>query len=231
MIAIDMIVLGVILIFGIFGLVSGVIKMTYKVASYLLSIILAVKFAKPIAEYFKTSDFYQNILNRVHDMVNGRLISAGVTVIDDINSVLDQLPLPQNIKEALAGSVAESSASAVSTNTDSVIASVSTGITDFLMIALAGILLFIVIKILFMFIGILVDRISKTPIIKQLDKGLGLILGCVIGLLIIFSLFTGLTMLSSTKQASSLIDMIDESIVADYLYHNNPINNMLANKM
>lgn len=231
MVAIDIIVLGVILVAGIIGLVSGVVKMAYKVVSFILSIVIAVKFTEPVAKVFQNAGFYKKMVDSIYQNMQGKVISVGVSIMDNINQLIDQLPLPENIKPVLVEKSAEKAASTATSGTNPTAYAVSTGIADFITVVIAGILLFIVIRILFMFIGFAVNKLADAPIIKQVDRSVGLLLGFVIGLMIIFSLFTGITMLASSDKLGSLITMINDSTIAYYLYNNNPISNLLAEKM
>lgn len=231
MIAIDIIVLGIIAVAGIIGLFSGVIRSAYRLLSFIFSIFIALKFADPVAKILQQAEFYKKMVDKIYQTTQGKVMSAGLSIMDSINHLLDQIPLPENIKPYLAERSAENASTAVSTGVDSTAHAVSSGIADFLTIAIAGVLLFIIIRILFSFIFLIIKKVADAPIVKQLDRSVGLLLGCVVGLLIVFSIFTAITMFASGEKVESLIIMINDSTVASYLYHNNPINNLLANKI
>ncbi|HBN85476.1 MAG TPA: hypothetical protein DDZ89_16725 [Clostridiales bacterium] len=231
MIAIDIIVLGIIAVAGIVGLFSGIIRMTYKVLSFIFSIFIALKFADPFARVLQQAEFYQKMVDRIYQTTQGKVLSAGLSIMDSINHLLDQIPLPENIKPYLAERSAENASAAVSTGADSTAYAVSSGIADYLTVAIAGILLFVVIRILFSFIFLFIKKIADAPVIKQLDRSVGFILGCVAGLLVVFSIFTAITVFATGEKVESLITIINNSTIASYLYHNNPINNLVATKI
>lgn len=231
MVAIDIIVLGIIAVAGVIGLFSGVIRTAYRVLSFICSLLIALKFANPVAKVLQQAEFYRTLLDRIYKTTQGKILSAGLSLVDGINDLLDQIPLPENIKPYLAEKAAEKASAEIAPVTDSTAYAVSTGITDFLTVIIAAILLFIVVRILFSFIFLVIKKVADAPVIKQVDRSIGLLLGCVAGLLIIFSVFTAFTMFASGEKAESLVAMINDSTLASYLYHNNPINHLLANKI
>jgi uncharacterized membrane protein required for colicin V production len=229
--AIDIIVIGIIAVAGIIGLYTGVIKMAYKILSFILSVFIALKFARPISSLLQQAEFYNRMVDKIYETTQGKVLSAGLSLMESINHLLDQIPLPENIKPAIAEKSAENAAMAVSSGADSAAYAVSTGIASFLTLVIAGILIFIVVRILFSLLFVMIKKIADAPVIKQLDRSAGLVLGCIAGLLVIFSAFTAITLFSPAVKTEALLQIINDSTIASYLYHNNPINNMLASKV
>lgn len=116
--AIDIIVIGIIAVAGIIGLYTGVIKMAYKILSFILSVFIALKFARPISSLLQQAEFYNRMVDKIYETTQGKVLSAGLSLMESINHLLDQIPLPENIKPAIAEKSAENAAMAVSSGAD-----------------------------------------------------------------------------------------------------------------
>lgn len=87
--------------------------------------------------------------------------------------------------------------------------------------ALISILLFFVIKFVLKFIKPLFKKITKLPIIRQVDGLLGLLMGGLLSLLMIMLAFTFLGIFSGSAFALWMHEQLQASRVAIYFYNNN----------
>lgn len=85
------------------------------------------------------------------------------------------------------------------------------------------IVLFIVSRIVLIFIKAIADLITKIPVIKQFDELGGGIYGALRVIIIILILFTILDAIIPVLQTQNILTIIDESIIAKFIYENNII--------
>lgn len=83
------------------------------------------------------------------------------------------------------------------------------------------IVLFIVSRIVLIFIKAIADLITKIPVIKQFDELGGGIYGALRAIIIILILFTILDAIIPVLQTQNILTIIDESIIAKFIYENN----------
>lgn len=101
----------------------------------------------------------------------------------------------------------------------------ATPVTDFIMFAIAGIVLFIVAKLVLSILkGILSGIINAIALLSAVDKLLGFVLGLVKGALLIGVLF----MLISFVPIEGLNEFIHTSIFAHVIYDQNPLQILLG---
>ena len=72
-------------------------------------------------------------------------------------------------------------------------------------------------------IGALHDKLIKIPVIKKLDKIIGMGIAFVDGMIMIYMVFIGIIIYSTTKYGVILHDMIYQSEILTMLYENNLI--------
>ena len=82
-------------------------------------------------------------------------------------------------------------------------------------------MLFILLRILFWLAGYLVRGIAEIPIIKQVDRLSGLILGAVIGVAVIYLLGLLLTYMAAYEKLGFIYENIEDGIIAPFFYNNN----------
>lgn len=86
---------------------------------------------------------------------------------------------------------------------------------------MVGILLFIVVRIVLIFVKIFTNIVEKLPIIKQFNKAGGILYGILEGCFIIFMVLAVISILSSMMDISFLLNAINDSYLGSILYHNN----------
>lgn len=106
---------------------------------------------------------------------------------------------------------------------DYVIETASREISNAIINIIAFIVLFIVSRIILIFIKAIADLIAKIPVIKQFDELGGGIYGGLRAMVIILILFTVLSAILPLIQESNTLAIINESILAKFIYENNII--------
>ncbi|MDX1357695.1 MAG: CvpA family protein [Clostridia bacterium] len=216
----DYVIIGIVVIFALIGLKSGLLKTVYKIVSYVASFYLAIKLAKPVAGWFKGTGIFTGIKDTVEKLVEKLNIDfSGVTDPTNAGSIkeaITELPFPDNFKDMIADTMTKTSDAAANLMENFV-----EGIAMFILVILCGIVLFILLRILFWLAGYLVRGIAEIPIIKQVDRLSGLILGAVIGVAVIYLLGLLLTYMAAYEKLGFIYENIEDGIIAPFFYNNN----------
>lgn len=211
-----LIVVCVIILFcAIRGWNRGLLRILYSLISIVLLIGL-VSYATPyISNYIKnntgvytaleqhcTQAFRESGQSKVSDTVGDGTEVAGVSlpehvtsyITDTGNSLLDQA----GIYEALGKKMA-----------DWILA----GISYFVALLVAGIIVSM--------IGRSLRIINRIPVLKGVNRTLGIFAGAFQGLILVWLLFMLLSLFAGTEEGKMCIEQIDQSSILRYLYYNN----------
>ena len=82
-------------------------------------------------------------------------------------------------------------------------------------------IVFLLSRLLLMFLRISTDLIAKLPLIKQFNHIGGFIYGLLAGFFIIYLFFTIITLLAPIIDLNNIIKLINSSIIANIMYNNN----------
>lgn len=210
-----LVVAGLILFCAVRGWRRGLLRILYSLVSVVLLIGL-ISYATPyISSYIKNNtgiyttleqrcvqSFRERGQSSVSQSVSGNTDVAGVSlpeqvtsyITDSGNNLLDQ----SGIYEALGRKMA-----------DWILA----GISYFVALLLAGLIVSM--------IGRSLRIINRIPVLKGVNRTLGIFAGAFQGLIIVWLLFLLLTLFAGSELGRQCIAQIDQSKILSYLYYNN----------
>lgn len=132
---------------------------------------------------------------------------------------LDELPVPDSIKNKISGGVADYSGKTAEIYNNFVVETVS----GIIFSAIVYIVMFVLLLALAGVIGILLNVIEKLPVLKQINKLAGGVAGLVKGLLIVWIVAILVMILSNTPIGIKIAADIDGNVFLKFLYDKNLI--------
>lgn len=211
------VVIGILIINALIGRKIGIIKIIFSLFSFIVALLLTTWISPTVSGKLKSNEvFFQKTSQKVELMLS--LEEKESTDQDDL---IEKLPLPKSIKESLLESKEKQEA-----NIKSYIVNHVTGIV---INALAFILTFVIVFIGLWVISFALNIISKLPILNQINKLAGLLVGALQGLIIVWILFLVLTIFSSSELGKSAFQQIDDSLILSFIYNNNFLLNIVMN--
>lgn len=226
----DFVVVGLIALFAIIGLSKGFIMSVYKLLAFIVCIFLSIKFAPVFAALLEKTavfDTMKNVIVKNLPAISQEAFAASSTApagAESAQAMLGALALPLFIKESLLGSMPPS---AELINLDVIYNAIGEELTKMIISVLALIVLYIVLRIITGFLGLLLKGVSQLPVFKQVNKLGGFILGALQGFLAIYIICALLVMFHSNPGFASVFDSIGTSLFAKSFYENNFIISML----
>ena len=202
-IIVDLVILAIFIICIIIGYVRGLTGSLIKILSFVLSIVIAFILFVPISNLIiNNTQIDDNLEQSIREMIIG-------------NNEEEQ-KMPEAITDYIQQQVESASDSAKEAIADSTAREVS------LTIVKAGtwIVLFIVARILLIFLKFITALIAKLPVIKQFDKLGGIIYGVIEGLIIIYVLLAIISFVSPMTNGA-LTNAIEQSYVGSMMNNNN----------
>lgn len=226
---VDFVVIGLIAVFAFVGLYKGFIMSVYKLAAFVVCIFASIKFSPVLAEIISKTSVYDWIKNAI--VKNLPLIgkkafasSEAVSGTAGAETVLGTLPLPGFFRKSLLGKLPSASELI---NTEGIVNAIGDELTKMVISVLSLIVLYIVLRVIFAFVGLLLKGISELPLFKQVNKLGGFILGALQGFLTIYILCAILVLFNANPGFEPIFNDLGTSLFAREFYENNIIINWL----
>lgn len=208
-------VLAVIIINAWIGKRVGLIKIVFSLFSFIISLLITTWVNPEINSILKKNEtFYNNVYDKVEEMLD--LEDKDTS---DQDETIDKLPLPKSIKETLKRNKEKQE--------ENIKAYIITQVTGIVINAISYILTFATVFIALWVLSIALKIISKLPIINQINKLTGFIVGGLQGLIMVWILFLLITVIGGTELGKSAFEQIEESAFLSYLYDKNLLLNIV----
>ena len=195
---IDIIILFIIALTTFIGYKKGLIKVAFKLVSFVLAIIISVVLYKPISSF---------IINK--------------TTIDDNleTTILQRLSSSDTTKDEKENIISSYYSDIKNYSTNAMARSISTTIINIVCILVVFIISNLIL-LLFKFSG---DLIAKLPIIKQFNSAGGFLYGLIKGFVIIYIFLAIVALIAPIADINNFIKIINSSIITNIMYNNNII--------
>lgn len=211
---VDIIVIGLVILAGFLGYKKGFIKTGFGFVSFFIALIITIMFYKPVMTIIKENTGFEPWLTEylynldlTGEKDNAKqpaenISEEGEEYIDNLPSTIVELIGLDEIKENAKNIIVQK-------------------IVDFAVKLLAIVIVYIVARITLAIIVLVLDLIAKLPILKQFNEILGLVMGIVLGLIRIYAVFGIVTLVSTLPFTHGIVNLINNSLIAGYLYNNN----------
>lgn len=211
-IIIDAIILGILVLCIALGYRKGLTGSLLKIVSFVLALVIAFVLFKPVSNFIiDKTDWDENLEQGIRDTIlSGDKQEEKVSeeenqnmpsvMLDYINKTVENAG--NEAKEAVADATARQVA---------------------VMIINAGVwfALFLVARIILIFVKGLTKIITSLPIIKQFDKLGGIIYGLVEGFVVIYAILAVLSFISPVVSGTGILDAVQKSFIGSVMYNNN----------
>lgn len=192
----DLIVFILIVLITFMGYKKGLIKVAFKLISFVLAIIISIILYKPISTFIiNNTPLYEKIENTVEE----RLSSSETTQKEADNLLSNYYYAGRQLAVAK-----------ISENVAITIVNISVIFIVFISSRL--------VLGLFKFSG---DLIAKLPLIKQINHLGGFIYGVIKSFIIVYAFFAIISLLAPLIDLNNFIELINSSIISNIIFNNN----------
>ena len=206
-----MLLIGVILILGIFAIIGwrkGVIKIVLSLAAMIVTIVASVVIAPVATSSIKRgTNIDENLAQSIYELLSDN------KEIDNYFAEGNELPV--NIDTSQIANYIES------------MNVISVRLADIVLTAIVYILIMVVVFIALRIIISATGIVRRLPVIKQADKIGGVVVGFIEGIVVVWIFFTIVTAISGTETASNILLQIHGNTFLEALYNYNPITRVL----
>lgn len=215
-IIIDLILLGILVLSIFFGYKKGLTKCIIKILSFFIAIVVASIFFKPVSNLV-----IQN--TQIDETIKESIVGIVKNNVEENGEVTKDSNLPQ----AMVKYINETINNSVEQAKNSVIEVIAEEISNTIINVGVAIALFIVIRIILIFVSLLSKFITDLPIIKQFDKSGGIIYGALRALIIMFVVFALISIISPLIEQTGIVVAINKSFIGSIIYNNNILLKMI----
>lgn len=223
-IIVDVVIIALLAIFAIIGLKKGFLKSVISLFSWSVCLILAIIAAKYVAGWInEIYDFSSLIGNKVSKSLTNSNAFFGSSINTFATKEEIVANLPNNINGLLKQliKVVFSNTAVDMTSADTIGSVVGYSLGYISMVIIAGILVFVVLKIVVTLLSKLFDNIERTKILGGLNKILGLTLGLIKASIIIIlfnCVLVGLSLIPAVNKTITPI-VKDNTYVEKVIYN------------
>ena len=202
-IIVDLILIACFILFIFVGYKKGLAGSLIKLCSFVIALILALALYKPVANAVKDNT-----------QIDENIKSTIVETFGQQEQTQEE-NMPKDLVQNISSEIENATSEAVN--------NIAQSISDTIINIGAGIVIFIVTRLLLIIVSIFAKQIVKLPIIGLVDKVGGIAYGAVEGIVIIY-IVLGLISLSSLIWVdNAVVTAITNSGIGSFLYNNNII--------
>ena len=210
---VDLIALLIIAAYAAIGFFKGFSEFIFQVISLLITIGVVFFAYKPVANVVMDTQLDEKIYSVVYENLANTPIAEG----EEIST--ENTNMSKGIVSTINGYIAEAKENAE----QNVLEFVSNKIAIIVVYAITAVALFVIVQLVLFFIRIALDIMGSLPLLREGNQVLGLVIGVIKGILLVYLLLALASGLSPILSKFGIIDAIESSKVSSILYNNNII--------
>ncbi|GKX31826.1 hypothetical protein SH1V18_43060 [Vallitalea longa] len=224
----DIVVIGIIVVCAIISYNRGLIKTLFSFVSLIISVVVTMYLYPLVSQFLiKNTGVYVSIKSSIIGLLNLNNTTQNVNSTGEQINFINQLNLPEQFKHLLVTNNNSEVYNLLNVNS---IGEYIGGLIATLIINILCFLgVFIIVTILVKLLINILDLVSKLPVLNQINKMGGLILGAVKGVIIVWVLFLVMSLMSANPNVNNVFETLKVSEVASVLYNNNLLMNIVTN--
>ena len=222
-IIVDLIIILIIGLCTFLGYKKGLAKCILKLATSLIAIFIAITLYRPFVNFVVQSTIIDENIQLSLEKVMNTSMENSQGQNDNGDLVKEDSGIPKPIVEYLNSNIKNE----LNEKKQDAVVSVARGATILIVNIACFIAIFIIVKILLQILTILIDIVSKLPVIKQFNEVGGLLYGILEGLFIILIIMTTISIIVPLTGAYEIANTILESYIGSFFYNNNIILNII----
>ena len=206
---VDLIIIGIMALCILIGYKRGLIGVAFKIIAFILSVVITFILYIPVSNFI--------INNTEIDDTIKNVIVEKISEKEETEEIEKSVDKENSMPEVITDYIDETTTNVKNSSMELVAENISITLVKFSV----AVLLFIVVRILLMFIKLFTNIVEKLPIIKQFNKAGGIVFGVLEGAFIIMIGLAIILVVSSVVEIPSVIEAINNSFIGSVLYNNN----------
>lgn len=217
-IIIDIIILIIIGLSTWLGYKKGLTKSMLKIFNFIIALVVSIVLFKPASMLvMQTTQIDETLQSAIVSNLSG----------ENNNKNSEGNIEENNLPSIFSNYISEEIKNASNDIKDNLIKNAAEQITSTIINIAVLIILYILARIILVFVKVIADLVTKLPVVKQCDKLGGTIYGALRAILILIVIFTIISLLGPIIKDTGIIDIINSSIIGSILYNNNILFNII----
>ena len=218
----DVIIIGVLVLFMYIGYRRGLIRTVFSLVSFALSILLSIYLYPIVAEWLRATPVFTALKGYIMRTMGLEEVVQGHTV-----ELIATLPLPDLVRRSLEHHNTPNMFELL--NVHSIEEYIAGFFAGMAVNIIAMILVFIIVRIILGVLSGMLDVVGRLPVIRTFNRGGGLLLGLIQGVVIVWIGLAIMNLFFLDPTNTELVRLLDQSLLAGFIYENNPIMAILTN--
>ncbi len=210
---VDIIIIAVLIISIAVGIHNGMIVSLVNIFSLIIAIAVSFLLCKPVGNF---------VIEKTNIDDNIRTFISQKFPMNDTEIKIENTGLPSIMESHI-----QDAANSVNETKDNIIDQTSSQLTIEIIYVLSFVCLFIIVQLLLNIVKLISRIITKLPILKQINQVGGAILGLAEGVIIVYSVFAVISIISPTLKDTIILEQINNSYIGNQIYNNNILLNKL----
>lgn len=228
----DIVVIVLCVLFLLDGLRRGFMRSVISLMGVLVTLLVTVFLAKPFADFLTGFIPFHTwigdpILTKF-STINAMTVTVPATLVE-FTSALTGAGFPGFISNLIAPSLFSAIPEGVQGYTLAQV--VAPFVTNLIVVAIAGVILFILIRIALAILEHFAKKLTNIQFVKVVDKSLGMVIGAAKGFIVVLFLMTILALMMNLSFMSPVKAQLEKSTVSKFLYENNFIAKFIFGKI
>ncbi len=224
----DIILIAIILFCAINGMIKGFVKTLFGLTSTIVALVLTLLISPQVSGLIiNNTSFDQMIGEKTVELLKiENLMGDQDTDLEEV-IVSGAINLPGNILRFLEKNNTPEINDKL--EADGLGDYISGSIATMAVNAFVFLIVFLIVSLLLNAVVIVLDILTRLPIVKSMNKLGGFSVGLVIGILIVWVTTMSLSFIISIQATETLSELIENSIFTKLFYYNNPIQYFIMN--
>ena len=197
--------------------------MAFSLVSFALSILLSGYLYPRVAEWLRSTIVYTGLKEYI-----ARTMGLEEVVYVHATDIIATLPLPDLLRRSLVQHY-EMPNMFEFLNVSTVEEYIAGFFAGMAINIISMILVFIIVRLSLGFLSGLLDVVGRLPVIRNFNHGGGLIVGIVQGVIVVWIGLALMNLLFLDMTRPELVGLLEGSLIAGWVYENNPLMAILAN--
>ncbi len=211
---IDIIIVVLIILSTFLGYKKGLVGVAFKILSFILALLITLILFKPVSNYIINNT---QIDETIQSVIMEKLLGSKINNDGKIEKEDAQIP------EVMVDYINKSIDDTINQTKEDLTTQMAANLTQSSINIITMVVLFIVTRLILFIISLVLGAIAELPIIKQVDEIGGTIYGILRAIVLIYGIFAVLTFILPMIQNNNIINIIENSIIAKFMYNNNII--------
>lgn len=210
-IIIDLVIVAIIALCILLGYRKGLTGSLLKIVSFVLALIIAFILFKPVSNFvIDNTNWDENLEQAIRQ-----------SILKQEEPKDDKEQTKQSMPDVMMNYINEAVEKAGNEAKNAIIDATARDLSVTIINVAVAIALFIISKIILLFIKGLANLLTKLPVIKQFDKLGGILYGVLQSLVIIYIIFAIISFVSPMMDGTGIIEGIKKSFIGSMMYDNN----------